>query len=107
MKRISILTMIFMLIFSSIAFAKKGIISYYNDYSRAIIIQLQNGYTCGEVWSYNSATWDMKRGDIVVGELDSYGSHEIYNLTLDISFTMYADLTWASYEDAINWLQTH
>ena len=41
----------------------------------------------------------------MAGDLESYGTHEIYNLTDDENFSMWIDNFWLSEEQAIDWLE--
>ena len=89
-------------IVSSTASAARGVVAFYNQSSNKIIIATQMGYTCGKVMSVPIM---LSRGDVVAGDLESYGTHEIYNLTDDENFSMWIDNFWLSEEQAIDWLE--
>ena len=43
--------------------------------------------------------------DVVVGDLESFGTHEIYNLTDDENFSLWVDNFWLSESQALDWLE--
>jgi len=89
-------------IVSSTASAARGVVAFYNQSSNKIIIATQMGYTCDKVMHFPRR---LDRGDVVAGDLESYGTHEIYNLTDDENFSMWIDNFWLSEEQAIDWLE--
>lgn len=60
------------------------------------------GYTCGKIMGY---VYGVRRGNAVAGELHSFGTHEIYDLNADVSFTIWIEKYWASEDDALDWLE--
>ena len=87
---------------SSTVSAARGVVAFYNHSSNKIVIATQMGYTCGEVMNFPMR---LDRGDVVAGNLESYGTHEIYNLTDDENFSLWIDNFWLSEEQAIDWLE--
>ena len=73
---------------SSTASATRGVIAFYNQSSRKIIIATQIGFTCGNVMY---PFYGLRRGDVVVGDLESFASHDLYDLTTDTNFTMWIE----------------
>lgn len=87
---------------STTASAARGVVAFYNERSNKIVIETDNGFTCGEV---TGIIVHLSRGDEVAGDLESSGSHEIYNITEDESFSMWIDDYWLSKERALDWLE--
>ncbi|MBR1645810.1 MAG: hypothetical protein IJ685_03435 [Selenomonadaceae bacterium] len=87
---------------SSTASAARGVVAFYNQSSNKIVIATNMGYTCGEVMNFPMR---LDRGDVVAGDLESFASHELYNLTTDTSFTMWISKYWASESQALDWLE--
>ncbi|MBQ6298333.1 MAG: hypothetical protein IJK81_11745 [Selenomonadaceae bacterium] len=85
---------------SSTAWAARGTVFCYDDWSRKIVIELWNGFTCAEV---NGFPRKLEVDDIIVGDLEGYGTHELYNLTKDESFSVWIDNYWLSKEKALEW----
>ena len=103
-KKITILLTLLLLIMTSCtAFAKKGVVVFYNS-SGKIAIQTDYGYTVGEVMSVPIM---LDRGDTVTGDLESYGTHDIYDITTDETFSLWVDDYWLSRDRAIDWIQRH
>lgn len=44
---------------------------------------------------------DPDEGDILVGEFESYGMKEIFNLTMDSELQVWVEEYWLSKEDAL------
>ena len=87
---------------SSTASAARGVVAFYNRSSNKIVIATQQGYTCGEVMNFPMR---LDRGDVVVGDLESFGTHEIYNLTDDENFSVWIDNFWLSESQVRDWLE--
>lgn len=104
MKRICLLVAALMLVLSATAFAERGVIAFCND-NGVVIIGTSMGFTCGT--SSYFIPYGVQRGDSVVGDLSSFGSHEIYDLDADTTFQLWIDEYWASEDQAIEWLQMH
>lgn len=88
---------------SSTASAARGKVAFYNERSGKIIIETgwQN-YTCGKVMNI---TIYLNRGDEVEGDLEGFGSHEIYNVTDNETFSLWIDDYGLSRECALDWLE--
>lgn len=102
MKRIFLLVAALMLMLSATAFAERGVIVFCNDRSGVIIIGTNMGYTCGT--SYY-VPFGVEQGNQVGGDFSSYGPHEIYDLTANVTFQLFIDEYWVSEHDALQWLQ--
>ena len=97
---ISIVLLVSMLITSSVfAFQSKGVVVYYDGNN--IVIQDLNylGYTVGDSLSF------VKEGDIVVGDLDTVGTEDFYNITQDESFSVFIDNSCLSKDEAVDWVE--
>ena len=105
MKKSFLLLVVFCLLasFSSVAYASnvRGVVAYYNYSSDKIIIETSMGFTCGEIYGYAGT---LSEGDTVVGELESYGFHDIYDISHDRSIRIYIDEYWLNAERALEWL---
>ena len=101
---LSLIMALFVFATTSVAFATKGQIVYCkNDYY--IVIATNNGYTCGNI--FGLAPWNLSRGDYVAGELESYGTHEIYDISIDDSFSLWIDEYWMNADRAMDWIERH
>ena len=100
-KIIFILSLIIVMIPAMTTYATRGVVVYYNYSSGKIIIETSLGYTCGEVYSYSGL---LDTGDTIAGNLESYGVHEVYNLTHDSTFQIYIDEYWLNRNRALEWL---
>ena len=91
------------LMFQSLAYAaqSRGVIVFCDD--NLIVIQdLQSEwFLMGELYSYSY----IETEDVVVGEMNSYGFHDFYNLKTDGSIRIYVDEIMASEQDVIRWLR--
>ena len=101
-KFILLVVLICTLMISSTVSAARGVVAFYDQSSNKIVIATNSGYTYGNVMYY---IWGLKRGDVVVGNLESFASHELYDLTTDSSFTMWIDRYWANENEVIDWLK--
>ncbi len=80
--------------------AEKGYIAYLNDSEDIIVIETASGYTLGELYTYN--LWE--EGDMVIGELNTYGLFEIYNPRWNTFRSVYIDDIMCSRERALEWI---
>ena len=102
MKRIAILAVALCLALDCTASAATGVVAFYNSMSNSIVIATAQGYTCGNVMSVH---WNLSRGDAVVGELYSYGTHTLYDATIDDEISLWIEEFWIDQDQAIDWLQ--
>lgn len=100
MKKI-FLTLTMMFVLTSVTYASRGVVAFYNSGTNKIIIATSLGYTCGEVYGFYLGG----RGNVVVGELESFGVQEIYDATFDTEFSMWVDQFWLDADSAVNWLR--
>ena len=91
------ITLCFLLL-SNTAFASRGYIVYTDD--NIMVIETNYGYTCVELYSYAP----MYESDYVVGEFESYGMHEIYDMSMDTSNEVYVDDYGLSSDEVIRWI---
>ena len=102
-KFVALVVLLFAVMISATASAAKGVVVFYGERSNKIIIETDRGnFTCGEVMSI---TIRLSRGDEVAGELESSGTHELYNLTSDEGFSVWIDDYRLSKERALDWLE--
>lgn len=98
MKKILLLGVLFFVLLSGTAFASRGHIAYTNG--SIMVIETDYGYSCVELYSYSP----MYEGDYVVGNFESYGMHEIHDISMDTSNTVYVDDYWLSSDEAVRWV---
>ena len=105
-KRVFLLIAFFSILFSSSSvFASRGVIAFYGERSDILVIRTQSGYyTCGEV--FGLAPWNLSRGDIVMGDLDSFGFHDVYDYSIDESFQLFIDEIYLNEQQAAKWIQS-
>ena len=102
-KFIAVIVVLCAVMITSSASAAKGVVVFYGERSKKIIIETGwQRYTCGEVMGI---TIHLHRGDEVAGELESSGSHELYNITEDETFSVWISDYWLSKERALEWLE--
>ena len=102
-KFIALVVVLCAVMITSTASAARGVVVFYGERSNKIVIETDSGhFTCGEV---TDITLHLSRGDEVAGELETSGSHELYNITEDESFSMWIDDYWLSKEQALEWLE--
>jgi hypothetical protein len=77
--------------------AERGVIVYEN--SNCIIIETSRGYTLAE-W-YGGTAWE---GHTVVGDLESYGFTDLFDLNNDGELRVWIDDYWMSEDDAAEWV---
>jgi len=68
-----------LLIAPTAAFAAKGVVVYYKSGCDYFIAETNMGYVLLEWYG----GYDPNQGDMIAGEIDSYGMKDIYNLTAD------------------------
>lgn len=92
------LSAIAFLTFTSVSFASKGIIvkERYDKY----IIAANLGYVLCE-W-YGGCQAD--EGDYIVGDFESYGFKDVFNITKDDEMHIYVEDYWENWENALEWL---
>jgi len=78
-------------------YAAKGNIVYTKDDCDYFIVETPLGFTLLE-WFGGTLP---SKGDVIVGDFESYGLKDIYNLTSDDEMSVYIEDYWLSKEDAI------
>lgn len=106
MKRIALLVFFIMTLLSSTVFATKGYIAHFNENSQNIAIQTAQGYTCGNIMAI-VPLYKINQGDLIGGDLFSYASQSMYDVTTDYQFIMWIDEYGLSSDDALTWIQDH
>jgi len=91
---------IIILLFTSFigtAFAAKGEVVYKKSGCDYFIVETNIGYAILEWYGGN----DPDEGDIIVGNFESYGFEDIYNLPADSDLRVWVEDYWLSWEDAL------
>ncbi len=83
--------------FVGLAFAAKGEVVYKKSWCDYFIVETNMGYALLEWYEGN----DPEEGDIIVGNFESYGFKDIYNLTADSELKVWVEDYWLSKEDAL------
>lgn len=106
MKRIFLLTCFIIALFSSVCLANVGEVEYCDGFR--LVVRSDYGYTCahGIIFDYLNGGPDFTVyvGDFVYGTFCSYGSHRIYDRTMNISFDVWIDDFALSRDQANYWL---
>ncbi len=79
------------------ALAAKGEVVYKKSGCSYFIVETYLGYAILEWYGGN----DPNKGDIVVGDFESYGMKDIYNSTADSELQVWVDNFWLSKDRAI------
>lgn len=79
------------------AFAAKGEVVYKKSGCSYFIVEAILGYAILEWYGGN----DPDKGDIIVGNFESYGLKTVYNMTADAESKVYVDNYWLSKDRAI------
>jgi hypothetical protein len=70
------------------ASAKKGVVVYNKSGCKSrYVVQTNMGYAILEWYGGNNPT----AGDVIVGDIDSYGFKDLYNVTQDASMRVYVE----------------
>ena len=80
-----------------VAKAAKGIVVLYKSGCSYYIVQTNMGYAILEWYGGN----DPSEGDVLVGDFETYGMKDIYNLTADDETTVWVEDFWLSKSRAI------
>ena len=107
MKKVIPLLLLLFISLSSIAFAEQGQVVFYNTTRQTFVVATSSGYTCGEVFMFGTGLWELKRGDMLAGPLNSYGSHDVYDLERDRTIKVWIDDVMLSQDAAFDWIQNH
>ncbi|WP_295155293.1 hypothetical protein [Selenomonas sp. AE3005] len=107
MKKVLPLLLLLLITLSAVAFAEQGQVVYYNTNRQSVVIATASGYTCGEVTMFRSGFWELSRGDMLAGDLNSYGSHDVYDLSRDRMISLWIDDVMLSQDAAFDWIQNH
>ena len=76
--------------------ASKGEVVYYPGGCDYFIVETDSGFALLEWYGGN----DPDERDVIVGNFESYGSKDIYNLTADSELRVWVEDFWLSKEDA-------
>lgn len=79
------------------AFAAKGEVVYKKSGCDYFIVETLMGYAVLEWYGGN----DPDIGDRIVGDFESYGFKDIYNVTADSELQVWVENYWLSWEDAL------
>jgi hypothetical protein len=107
MKKIIPLLLLLLISLSSIAFAEQGQVVYFNSNRYSVVIATSSGYTCGEVTMFKTGLWELDRGDMLAGDLNSFGSHDVYDMARDRTISLWIDDVMLNEDQAFDWIQNH
>lgn len=79
------------------AFAAKGEVVYRNSGCDYFVVETFAGYALLEWYGGN----DPSEGDTLVGDFESFGSKDIFNLSADEELRVWVQDYWMSKEDAL------
>lgn len=82
------ITFISALLCAEISFAMSGVIALMND-DKIIIADPYGSFSVGTFYTY--PPYNVGRGDIIYGPVQSYGSNTFYDDTAEIELTIYID----------------
>jgi len=98
MKSISKLVLLACLLLASAsAFAVKGVVVLYKSGCSYYIVETNMGYAILEWYGGN----DPSRGDVLVGDFETYGMKDIYNLSAEAETKVWVEDFWLSKTRAI------
>ncbi len=86
-----------MLVSPAVAAAAKGVVVYRKAGCDYFIVETNMG--CALLEWYGGD--DPNEGDILVGDYESYGTKDIYNLSTDSELRVWAEDHWLSRDDAL------
>jgi hypothetical protein len=92
-----VLNVIVLLGETAICHAAKGVVVYKTTRCDYFIVEGANGYDLLEWYGGN----DPDKGDMLVGDYESYGMKQIYNITDDDELTVWVEDYWLSKNDVI------
>ncbi|MBA2408432.1 MAG: hypothetical protein H0V62_01165 [Gammaproteobacteria bacterium] len=79
------------------AVAAQGVVVYYESGCDYYIVETNHGYALLEWYGGN----DPSEGDILVGDYESYGMEDIWNLTADAETQVWVEDYWMSEDNVI------
>jgi len=85
------------LCFPTVALAVKGVVVYIKSGCSYFIVETPLGYALLEWYGGNTPS----RGDVLVGDYESYGMKDIYNITQDSETKVWVDNFWMSKDRVI------
>lgn len=93
----TIIVLISLFIIADTVFAAKGEVVYKKSGCDYFIVETISGYVLLEWYGGN----DPDKGDIIVGEYESYGFKDVYNVTADDELLVWVEDYWMSKSHAI------
>jgi len=96
-KRLVVLAVFAAILIPSIASAAKGAVVYYKSGCDYYIVKTNMGYVLLEWYGGN----DPSEGDTLVGEYETYGMKDIYNLTADSETQVWVEDFWLSKDSVL------
>jgi hypothetical protein len=85
------------------AYAAQGTVVYRQSGCDYFVVQTTKGYDVLEWFG----GWDPDKGDVLVGNFETYGMHDIRDSTIDESVTVWVEEYWLSRADALENLVEH
>ena len=104
LKRVLPIVFLMMLALSSVAFAEKGTVVYYNDISKIVVVHSFHGYNCGKLEKIEPGGRRMGEGDILEGGFH-LGPRDFYDETIERNVVIRIKELWVSKERAKEWVR--
>lgn len=95
--KITVVSMTLLCFFSNAAYAAKGEVVYKKSGCDYFLVETSRGFTLMEWYGGN----DPDEGDILVGNFESYGFKDIYNLSHESELRVYVEDYALDRDDAI------
>lgn len=95
--------LITLLIVAGNLFAAKGKVTHRTSGCDYFIVETTSGFALLELYGYG----DPDKGDVIVGDFESYGMKKIYNATKEKEISVWVDNFWMDKEDALEELFDH
>ena len=92
-----LVVLVMMLLAPTIAFAAKGVVVYKKSDCDYYIVEALLGFVVLEWYGGN----DPSVGDTLVGDYETYGMKDIYNLTADSETKVWVEDFWLTKDDAM------
>lgn len=96
-KRFALILLFSSLLLPSIANAAKGVVVHCKSVCGYYIVETNMGYTLLEWYGGK----DPREGDTLVGDYESYGMKDIYNLTADSETKVWVEEFWMSKDSVL------
>lgn len=92
-----LLALIIVLLLAVNLFSAKGVVTHKPSNCDYCIVETKKGYAILEWYGGN----DPDKGDVIVGDFESYGMKNIYNATSEAELRVWVEDFWLDKEDAL------